>query len=76
VSLTSIRLHAKLYRARAVDRALELARAEASDATLSRRKDGDHHLVTVDGLEAHDAAELLAQVADAALVITAELDRR
>lgn len=76
MSQRSVRLHATLYRARAIDRALELARAEAGDARLSRRKDGDHHLVTVEGLGEPDAAELLAQVADAALVITAELDRR
>jgi hypothetical protein len=76
VSQRSIRLHAKLYRARAVDQALDRARAVASEARLSRRKDGDHHLVTVEGLDESVADELLAQVADAALVVTAELDRR
>lgn len=76
MSQRSIRLHATLYRARAIDQALELARTEVVEARLSRSKDGAHHLVTVDGLDEHDAAELLADVADAALVITAELDRR
>jgi hypothetical protein len=76
VSQRSLRLHSKLYRARAIDRALDLARAEAVDATLSRTRDGSHQVVTVDGLDDAEAVEMLAEIADAALVITAELDGR
>jgi hypothetical protein len=75
VSQQTLRLHSKLYRAHAVDRALELARDEVQ-AALSRRREGEHHVVVVDGLDDADADELLAEIADAALMITVELDRR
>ena len=71
-----IRLHRKLYRARAVDQAIEMASTEGTDLRIERQRDGDHHVVTIEGLELDEAREALAEIADAALMITVELDRR
>ena len=76
MSSSSIRLHVKLYRARAIDAAIEELAGAQPDASFERRRNGEHHVVTVSGLEGTAAAELLAEVADAALVLTAEADQR
>lgn len=71
-----IRLHTKIYRAGAIDEAIDLATAELEEgATLTRSRADDYYLVTLDGLPDPDAAEVLAEVGDAALLITVEKDR-
>lgn len=68
-----VRLHAKLYRARAVSDAVASV-AASFEGTLSRRRAGQYHVVAAEG--AGDAAALsaLAAVANAALVLTIEAE--
>lgn len=72
----NLRLHAKLYRAKAIDLAIELAYETRNDITISRTRAGEHYVVTLAGLEGEQAAELLQELADAALMATAEIDAR
>lgn len=74
--MRKLRLHAKLYRAKAIDEAIELARDSSKVARLSRKRAGDYHEITIQGVEESDQAELLAELADAALQITVQLDRK
>jgi hypothetical protein len=74
-----VKLHAKLYRARAIEKAMALCRSEAAgepgEAQLSRHREGKYHVVQCGGLEPAAAQELLARVADAALVFTVDPER-
>ena len=70
----SVRLHARLYRARSVDEAIAL-HADDWEGSVTRRRDGDYHVLEVSGGSAEDAHRLLGEVADAALVLTAEREK-
>lgn len=70
---TCIRLHARLYRAKAIDGAIARVLEDHHGATLTRRREGDYHLVEAGGSDASQA--LLAEVADIALVATVEQER-
>ena len=76
MSSSSVRLHAKLYRAKAVDQAMALLGEVNANAELTRKRQGDYHVVTISGIEQRSVAEILAEIADSALLITVELDRR
>lgn len=71
-----LRLHAKLYRAKAIDIAIELAYESHKDVMISRKKMGEYHVVDLSGLEGEQAGELLRELADAALMATVEIDAR
>ena len=71
-----IRLHARIYRARSVAQAVKLV-AEGWDGALSRRREGDYHVIEAEGGKtSDDAEEALAEVANAALVLTVEAEAR
>ena len=70
-----VKLHAKLYRARAIELAMALCRSEEGLAQLSRRREGDYHLVQCEGLDRTAAQQLLARLGDAALVFTVDQEK-
>ncbi len=71
----SIKLHAKLYRAQAIDEAISMLADQAEGAELTRRREGDHHLVTITGLaDGESSLHHLAEIGDIALVLTVERD--
>lgn len=77
MSSESIKLHAKLYRARAIDEAISIVSEEAEGAELTRQRVGDHHVVTIGGDVGGEAGRHhLAEVGDIALVLTVDQDRR
>jgi hypothetical protein len=76
MSAATIDLHHKLYRAKAIDEAMTLVAGSAEDVRLTKTREGDHYRVCIEGIEPTEARDLLAEVADAALVITVEQDRR
>ncbi len=72
----SIRLHGKLYRAKAVDEAMSIAMESIEGCSLERKRDGVYHLVSLAGLEPNEAADLIAEVGDLALELTLHLDKK
>lgn len=74
MTINPIRLHRKLYRARAIDEALSLVAEATPGVRFSRSREGEHYVVRADGPPEADLSDLLAEVADAALVITVERD--
>ena len=73
MTVATLKLHARLYRAQAIDEALDLIVQEHEGVGFTKRREGDYYLV-----EATPGAtpDLLAEIADAALVITVEQDHR
>ena len=72
---SEIRLHSKLYRARAIDEAIDAVLTSFSDGITARRtRDGEYYVVEASGIAGEDATELLADIADAALILTVEKD--
>jgi hypothetical protein len=75
VTRPALNLHTKLYRAKAIDIAIEALIGDDPNITISRKRSGQYHLMELSGLEAKAARETLAEIADAALIATVELDR-
>ena len=71
MSAAAIRLHRRLYRARAVDDAIALV-AASWPGPVTRTRDGDHHVVEADGGDPAAAHVLLAEIGNGALVLTVE----
>lgn len=64
----SIKLHHKLYKARAIDEAIKLAKEKTPDLNIKRQREKDHYIVELSGVDKEDAKELLADIADASLL--------
>ena len=76
----TIRLHSKLYRARAIDEAIKLMKTENNRFVLKRSRQEDYHCITLKLDEnttdfEKNASEILARLADTALIITVDQDR-
>ncbi len=77
MSSGNIKLHARLYRAQAIDESMAMVAGETDGFDFSRSRVGDHYVVSIEGIENPVAAgHQLAEVADIALVLTVERDRR
>ena len=76
MTTSQVRLHRKLYRAGAIDDAIEAAIEIEPNTKIDRNRDGDHHVVTLSGLAREDAENLVLEIADLALRLTVEADQR
>ena len=68
-----LRLHSKLYRARAIDQSIKSTGESA--VRFTRRRQGQYHVIEARGPAAPDDGEILADIGDMALLLTVELDR-